>query len=68
MNTAVDMRLMESLTLDELNDFNSIEIDNVQLQNNDVIQNVPGAESKDEKLIVLSSDSTKTDDYEFLIF
>ena len=45
-----------------LRDFNSIEIDNIQLQNNHVLQNISAEDSKDEKLIVLSNDSTKTVD------
>jgi len=62
MNGGVDMKLMEALALDDLRDFNSIEIDNIQLQDTTVEKKISDSNSNDDKLIVVSKESVKNDE------
>ena len=62
MNGGVDMKLMEALALDDLRDFNSIEIDNIQLHNTTVEKKISDSNSNDDKLIVVSNETVKTDE------
>jgi hypothetical protein len=57
MNSGVDMKLMESLTIDDIRDFNSIEIDNIRLQNDSEDKKIPDSKTNDDKLIVVSNEA-----------
>jgi hypothetical protein len=62
MNTGVDTKLMESLSLVDMNDFNSIEIENIQIQEKDSGVKISDTSTLDDKLIVISKESENSDD------
>ena len=62
MNTGVDTKLMESLSLVDMNDFNSIEIENIQIQEKDSCIKSSDMSTVDDKLIVISKESENSHD------
>jgi hypothetical protein len=62
MNTGVDMRLMDSMSLVDMNDFKSIEIENIEIQEKDVNAKMSDMSTIDDKLIVISNKSENSDE------
>jgi len=62
MNTGVDIRLMDSVSLVDMNDFKSIEIENIDIQEKNLNTNISDTSALDDKLIVISNESGNSEE------